>query len=407
MYFTEKKIVKRIINKIGTPTFVTNKEILCHKVKVMKKAFGRNVKLFYALKANYNPSIIDVLKEAGIDGVDTVSPFEVMLAKNKGFSNKNIIFTGNNLSTEELREAYNQGVILNLGSISELKRFGKLFSKSDISLRINPEIGDGEFKEVITGGESSKFGISIKNFKDANNLLEKYKLNLIGLQCHIGSGMYNINKFEKAILPLFKIASKFKNLRFIDLGGGFGVRYKPFQSQIKLEDFAKIIDTNLKKFFHKENTNIEIILEPGKFLVAESTCLITKVTAINQSHGITFVGTDTGMNNIIRPVCYSAYHHIINISHPNKEKKLVKVVGNICESSDVFVEQIEISNPKEGDILAILTAGAYCASMSSLYNLRPYAAEVLVDKDDFYIIRERLSFEKTIQTLGFTCLKNR
>ena len=292
-------------------------------------------------------------------------------------------------------------MLLNIGSISELERLGTVHASQDVSLRFNPGIGDGEFDQVITGGNKSKFGILPSEISIAKEILHKYKLNLVGIHCHIGSGFYTTNNFQKAIFRIIELASEFKNLSFMDIGGGFGVRYTEDQEAIDLHSFYHSIASKLDNLSKQNGKEIELRLEPGKFLVAESTCLLTTVTNIKKVYDINFVGTDTGFNHIIRPSLYSAYHQIINLSNPAPASEVATVVGNICETSDVLGKNINLPPTKEGDILAILTVGAYCASMSSLYNLRPYAAEVIAVKDDLYIARKHLSFDDTVNSLGF------
>lgn len=403
MYCPDIKLSEKIIKKFGTPVFVTDKSRLERQVRLLKEAMPKNGKIFYAMKANYNPAILKVLKDAGIDGIDSVSPFEIEMAMKSGFSSNQIIFTGNNSDNHELEEIHKHNIIPNIGSISELKRFGELFPGSEVSIRFNPGIGAGEFKVVVTGGSRSKFGILESELRDIKNFISQYKLKVIGVHCHIGSGFYKTKIFKKAVRSILKIARNFSGLKFVDIGGGFGVRYEEKSKDINIKDFFSSISEDLEKFKVDNGCDFDLVIEPGKFLVAESTCLLTKVTNIKNNSGNVFVGTDTGMNHILRPALYSSYHHIINLSNKGAKKKRVNIVGNICESTDVLsVAKIEC--PREGDILAILTAGAYCASMSSVYNLRPYAAEVLIDSGSPHLIRESLNFKQIYDGLGFVNL---
>lgn len=404
MFFPDKVSAEKIIKKYGTPVFVTDKKSLDNQVQLIKKHSLENIKIFYAVKANYNPSIIKTLKKSGIDGIDAVSPFEIELAKRCGFTKKQIIFTGNNSGDDELREVFRQGITPNIGSLSELERFGRMFNGSDISIRFNPGIGAGESKYVVTGGSKSKFGILEGDMREVKNIIGKCGLNVIGIHSHIGSGFYKAKIFKNAVRAILKIASNFKNLEFVDLGGGFGVRYDPKSTSINLEEFFSVIKNDIKEFVKNNGRPVDVIIEPGKFLVAESTCILTRVTNIKNNGSTVFIGTDTGINHIIRPALYSAYHHVMNISNPMAPQKKVTVVGNICESSDVLCKDIKMPLPVEGDILAILTAGAYCASMSSLYNLRPYATEVLFDNGKITEIRKSLDFNQTISSLGFSAI---
>lgn len=396
IYIPSKPLAEKIIEHYGSPVFVTDENTIVNRLQLLKKAF-KKAKVFYALKANFSPAILKILLKAGVDGIDCVSPFEIKLAKSVGFTSNQIIFTGNNSDSEELKEVFKEGVTLNIGSIGELEHFGKMFKNSKISLRLNPGVGDGESDKVITGGTASKFGISSNELPIAKELISKYKLNVIGVHCHIGSGFYTTNNFKKAVQNIIKLASQFENLNFIDIGGGFGVRYSLEQNAIDLDLFYNAIADRLDSL----PKNVELRIEPGKFLVAESTCLLTKVTNVKKSDNVTFIGTDTGMNHIIRPALYSTQHQIVNISNSEANPEKVTIVGNICETSDVLGKDLQIPSPEEGDILGILSAGAYCSSMSSLYNLRPYATEIVVSQNSVNLTRKRLTFNKIISSLGF------
>ena len=366
-YFQKHKdLLGRIID-IGTPVFVTDSSILHQKIQNIRKAFGDNCLLYYAIKANFNPHIVKVLKKEGIDGIETVSPYEIQLAQKIGFKNTQILFTGNNVDTHELDKAKAAGVMVNIGSMSELQYFADKYKGSEIAIRVNPGFGDGEFKQVVTGGKESKFGILHTQIKEALKIINDNSIKLIGIHCHLGSGLYNTDNFAPMVEYMFNLASQINGIEFIDLGGGLGVRYKPSDVEIDLGQFAKVIEECYKKYDVLKSNNVKIILEPGKYLVAESTFLLTKITNIREQQGIKIVGVDTGFNHIIRPALYSSYHHAINISklHEKKEVEEVKLVGNICESTDVLNEKIQISKPEIGDIVAILTTGAYCSAMSS------------------------------------------
>ncbi|MFQ3307352.1 MAG: diaminopimelate decarboxylase [Candidatus Midichloriaceae bacterium] len=402
-YFQSKKgVFDQIISQFGTPVFVTDKQVLKEKVLNIKNSFSEKCKLFYAMKANFNPSIINALKEFGLDGVETISPYEIQLAKKLGFKGDQILFTGNNSAEYELDFAKEEGVIVNIGSLNELRYFGNKYRKSELSIRINPGFGDGEFQEVITGGDESKFGIIHSKLDEVLQIINECELKVIGLHCHLGSGLYKTDQFEKMIILIFDLTKHFQSIQFVDLGGGFGVRYYPDSTPVDLNLFSEIVEKYYMQYDLLKKNDVKIIFEPGKYLVAESTFLLTKVTNVLSNKNIKIVGVDTGMNHIGRPALYDSYHHAINISKPVGESENVQIVGNICESTDIINKEIRIANPEVGDVLAILTAGAYCASMSNLYNLRPYATEVMLDMDKFSIIRKRMGFKETFNAMGYT-----
>lgn len=396
-----KEQSETILSKFGSPAFVTDQSVLENRVKQFKNAFSTKAKIFFAIKANYNPHILKALKAASVDGIDTVSPFEIKMAKKVGFKSSQIIFTGNGSSNEELQQVAREEVLMNIGSISELSRYGQLLPGTSVSLRFNPGIGDGENDNVITAGQKSKFGILKKDFAEAKAIIQKHNLKLEGLHCHIGSGFYKTEQFQKAVDNILEQALEFPNIKFVDLGGGFGVRYDQKKAPIDLVSFAQSIESRVKDFEKKNGGSIEIWFEPGKFLVAESTCLLTKITTRKKTDAKDFVCLDTGFHHLIRPALYQASHEIVNISRPNETKKTVTVVGNVCESTDVFADGIEMSNPQEGDIIALLTAGGYGSSMSSLYNLRPYANEVLVNGDQMTLTRKSPDFDTVYNGFGF------
>lgn len=401
IFVPSKVVSESIVKQFGSPVFVTDQNILEERVRDFKNAFSFHPKIYYAVKANFNPHILRILKKTGVDGIDAVSPFEIKMAKRAGFTSSEIIFTGNASSDVELQDVTREEVICNIGSLSELRRFGQMFPGSKMSLRFNPGLGDGENENVVTGGQKSKFGILKKDFDRAKSLIDQHQLKLEGLHCHIGSGFYKIEQFQRAVENILEQALLFPNISFVDLGGGFGVRFQAGKDPIDLLAFAKSIELQVKNFEEKNGRPVEIRFEPGKFLVAESTCLLTTVTTRKKTDMKDFVCVDTGFHHLIRPALYQSYHGILNVSRPDEPKKTVTVVGNVCESTDVFADQIEVSNPQEGDVLAILSAGAYGASMSSLYNLRPYANEVIVNGTEIMLTRRTPDFNRMYEGFGF------
>jgi len=399
------QLVSEIIANTNTPVFITDEVYLKEKVKHIKDALDEKYLLFFAIKANFNPHIVSILKNSGIDGIETISTYEIELAKKLNFRNNQILFTGNNADPYELDLAKKMDVRVNIGSTGELEFYTSKYKNCQVFIRINPGFGDGEFQQIVTGGNESKFGINHNDIDHALDIINSNQARLIGLHCHLGSGLYNTDKFEPMIQYMFDLANKIDTVKFIDVGGGLGVKYKPSERPINFSDFVEIIEKYYHKYDNLRKRGVKIILEPGKYLVAESTFLATKITNIRQTMGTKTLAVDTGFNHIIRPALYNSYHHIINISKLyEQEQETVKVVGNICESTDVINEKIQVCKPENGDILTILTAGAYCSSMSSLYNLRPYAAEALInpESNSYYITRKRQDFTSTFDSLGFS-----
>ncbi len=366
----------------ATPIYLTSHEHLNYKVDLLKSAFGGRVKIFYAVKANYNPTIVTALKNAGIDGLDTVSPNEILLGQKLGFTADEMLFTGNSCSTEEMNFVHDHGVILNIGSISELRRFGENHVGAKCALRLNIDVGAGECDFVVTGGEDTKFGISDKDLPEARKIITEHNLTIIGIHAHIGSGFYEKDSFLAGVNGVLERAREFGNtLEFVDIGGGFGIRYSVDKTPIDIVDWGQSVIPMLDAFKSTQsNPEFHYRIEPGKFLVGESTCLLTTVTMIKPERKTTFVGTDTGFNHLIRPALYQSYHQIINLSGEGRDKKdQLTIVGNVCESGDIFAENISLPEPQEGDILCIVSTGGYGQSMSAIYQLRPCAAEVMIN----------------------------
>lgn len=397
-FLPSSELAENIAEKYGTPTFITSAEILKKRTEQMLSAFPwKKKKILYAIKANPSPAIVNTLKDAGIHGIDTVCPYEVQLALDLGFQPEQIVFTGSNPDNNVLRFVAEKGVLINAGSLSEIERFGKMFPGKEIAVRLNPDVGAGEHEKIITGVHESKFGVLPGDFPDVKRFLKKYNLHLAGVHSHIGSGFYDADTFADSVRCTLKIAEEFPDLDFVDFGGGFGIHYHPEKEPICLPEFGKKTQKLLEEFSEKNGKEIEMRLEPGKFLVGESTCLLTRVTTIKQNGPKLFVGVDTGFNHLVRPIMYDSYHHIVNISNPEGEKVKAEIVGNICETGDTFAKNREIAKPKESDLLVIMTTGAYGSAMSSNYNLRPLAAEVLVDGDDFRLIRKRQTYKQMME----------
>jgi diaminopimelate decarboxylase len=389
MYIPSKEEVSKVTSEFGTPVFLTNKQIIQNNAHKLTEAFkDLNLKVFYAVKANYNPAIIKTIKEAGIYGIDAVSVNEIRHVLNLGFKPEEIIFTPSNPSTEEIKEVGELGVLQNLGSISELKRFGDLFPGVKVSIRICPKVGAGEFEQVTTGGESSKFGLSFADLSEVAKVCNDANVTVVGIHSHIGSGFYDAVAFKYSVEAVLDVAKKFGSIKHVNFGGGFGVQYHPDKEEINLQSFADAIKESILDFEAETSHQLELRIEPGKYLVSNSTVLLAEVTTVKQKGDITFVGVNTGFNHLIRPAMYEAYHHVVNCSDPHGKKKLVQVVGYVCETCDVFNQGIELADPKEGDVLAILVAGGYGASMSSQYNMRGRAAEVMIDNGETKLTRK-------------------
>lgn len=396
MFTPTKEQAEAIAKQYGTPVFVADERTLIRQAEAMRSAFDSFcTKIFYSIKANSNPYIVRVLKDAGIYGIDAVSPFEVRLALDFGYRPEEIIYTPSNPSTEEIRMVGEWGVLQNLGSLSGIERYCKLFPGTEVSIRICPEVEAGECLQVQTGGAMSKFGLALPDVGRVKDICATAKVPIVGIHSHVGSGLYDVSALTESMETLLDVVRTLPDATFIDIGGGFGVSYRPNQECIDLVSIAHAIEEKIADFASSTGRELDLYIEPGKYLVAESTALVAKVTTIKDKRGMVFVGLDTGFNHLIRVALYDAYHHIVNLSRPDAAMRRVTVVGNLCESADLFASDIELPDPQEGDLLALLTAGGYGTSMSSTYNMRPLAAEVLIrESGEMELTRRRQTYEE-------------
>jgi len=327
-----------------------------------------------------------------------VSEFEVRLAIECGFDPKQIIFTGNNNSMNEIKYCVEKKVLVNLGSLYLLEEYGQRYPNTTISIRINPGIGAGHHSHCITGGPTSKFGIYFDKIENVLEIAKKFKLKINGIHSHIGTGIFSAEPMLEAMEMTLNVAKEFSDLEFVDFGGGFGIPYSPEQQPLDMNKLSKKMIKRFNEFVESYGHHLQMKIEPGRLLIGPSGILLTTVTNISDTPKFSFVGVDTGFNHLIRPTMYGSFHKIINASRCSNNKKDVVVVGNICESGDILSrsgEQIErkLPSPKIGDRLAVLDVGAYGYSMSSQYNLRPRPAEVLVNEGNSRLIRKAESFD--------------
>jgi diaminopimelate decarboxylase len=394
---------EKLCSKYGSPLFVYEEATIRNQFRQLVDNFNYSAfKVHYAVKANYNPSILKILLEEGC-GVDTVSAFEVRFCLEQGFKADDIIFTGDNNTDDEMQYCIDNNVLVNVGSLSQLERLGKLKSGNKVSVRINPDIGAGHHSHCITGGPHTKFGIYHDQIDKIKDIVAKYSLQLVGLHSHIGTGILESQSFLEAMDITLGVAEKIETLEFVDFGGGIGIPYKEEQAPLDLVDFGAKVSSHFEKFCDKYGKKLELKVEPGRFLVCQAGTLLSTVNTLKETPAHQFVGCDTGFNHLIRPMAYGSYHKIKNASVMEGTQKEVVLCGNICESGDMFTQNSDgisdraITEFEEGNIVAILDAGAYGMSMSMQYNMRSRPAEVLIDKEgNARVIRKRESYENII-----------
>lgn len=390
----------QLVDKYQSPLYVYDGEKIKEKYDTLSQAFcSIPTKIMYAMKALSNPHILKLLNSLG-SGIDAVSIQEVKLALMAGFSPQNIIFTSNSVSFEEIEKAIELGVIINIDNTSLLEEFGQKYSDSiPISIRINPHILAGGHSQISTGHIDSKFGISIHQLRHVQRIIKSTGIKICGLHMHTGSDILDSEVFLRAANILFDYAQDFPDLSFIDFGSGFKVAYKEADIETDIQDLAKKLIPRFKEFCEQYGKNLELWFEPGKFLVSESGTLLVRVNIVKTTTATVFAGVNSGLNHLLRPMMYGAYHHITNISNPDGKKRIYTVVGNICET-DTFGQDRPIAEIREGDILCLHNAGAYGFSMSSQYNSRLRPAEVLVDlNSQDRLIRRREEFEDLIRLI--------
>ncbi len=384
-----------IANTYGTPVYVYNAATITKQYQKLVNAFKQSdVKIFYACKALTNINILKHVANIGAN-IDCSSINEVKLALHAGVPSNRVLYTSNGVAFDEIMEAKNLGVHINIDSVSNLAKFGASFGNSyPVGIRLRPNIMAGGNLKISTGHDKSKFGIPVEQINEVVAVMQQHKLYINGLHIHTGSEIKDVDVFVKGIEVLFDLIPLFKDLSFIDLGGGFKVPYKEGDAETDMELLAAKVNEMFNK--HPHDKHLQIWFEPGKYLVSESGFLISKVNVIKQTAAANFVGVDTGFNHLIRPMFYDAYHKIENISNPNAAEKNYAVVGNICET-DTFAWDRNIAEVSEGDLLVFHNAGAYGFEMSSNFNSRFKPAEVLIKDEVVHLIRKRDVFEDLLK----------
>jgi diaminopimelate decarboxylase len=389
--------VDAICQQFGTPLYVYDADKIIAQLKTLQNTFAEsNVKVKYAAKALTSLSVLKLLKKNG-SGIDVVSVNEAHLALRAGFEPKDIMFTSNSVSIEEISQAVELGIYINMDNLSVLEQFGKKYGSSyPCCVRLNPSIMAGGNLKISTGHSQSKFGIPVEQITQIKELITKYKIVINGLHIHTGSELKDVDVFMKMADILFNLAVDFTDLQFLDFGGGFKVSYKADDHITDMPKLGSKLNQAFKDFNQKHGRKLELWIEPGKFLVSESGYLFTKVNIVKKNPTITFLGVDSGLNHLIRPMMYDAYHEIMNVSNPTGAKQTYTVVGNICETDTLGADR-SMNETKEGDILAFKNAGAYGYAMASTYNSRFRPAEVLVINGEAKLIRKRDTLEDLLR----------
>lgn len=413
---------KRLLETYGSPLYVYDYAVIKERCENMFNFAdslwsglpnGIGVSMHYSTKANSNPAILRIVEESGLS-VDCMSPLEAELDYRARFRNDRMLYVCNNISAEEMKFVHDKGLLICLDSISQVETWGKLFPGTDIMVRINPgSEGVGHSKAVVTSGKETKFGISKDNLTTLLHTAKLYNLNIIGVHQHLGSLFLNdkIPDYIAGVISGLEIITEyFPEVKIIDLGGGFGVPYRPSECHLNLDEVSAQLIPVLNKYLTNLPYVTEIKFEPGRYIPCEGGFLLGTVTAIKYEYGKYWIGTDIGMNQLVRPSMYQSYHEITAISAATGEPlnkiteafENVNYVGNICESGDILGKDRRTNLPRVGDIVIVNNAGAYGYSMASNYTGRPRPAEVMINIPIYpseKLIRKRETIESMMENL--------
>jgi diaminopimelate decarboxylase len=386
-----------IAEEFGTPLYVYHAEKIKDQYLKLQNAFSNsNTIFFYACKALTNVNILRYIRNLGAN-VDCSSINEVKLALHAGFPSSRILYTSNGIDFDEIKEARELGVYINIDSLSNLEKFGATFGYSyPVGIRLRPNILAGGNLKISTGHDKSKFGIPVDQIDRILKLVSKYQLRISDLHIHTGSEIKDVDVFLKGVEVLFDISNHFEHLEFIDLGGGFKVASRQGDHETDIPLLAGKVNQAFSHHPYKSGRKLQVWFEPGKFLVSAAGNFITKVNVLKETNTADFVSVNSGFNHLIRPMFYDAYHHIENISHPEGQMKNYSVVGNICET-DTFAWNRPLNEVREGDYLVFRNAGAYGFEMSSNFNSRFKPAEVMVLEGKAHLIRRRDQFDDLLR----------
>jgi len=396
--YVEDVPVKRLAEKFKTPLYIYSANTLRRHFRVFDDAFG-DVKhmICFAMKSNSNLSVLKLFTKMGA-GFDIVSGGELFRAIKAGAPGNKIVYSGVGKTTNEISEALKADILMfNVESFQELNVIneiaGSMNKVARISVRINPDVDPKTHPKISTGLKANKFGIDINRVINDYEEARKLKnIEVVGVDFHIGSQITELAPFvdtlERIKELVFQLRERGFDIRYFDIGGGLGITYQDEEPPDPTEYAAAI-----KKIANE--LDVIFILEPGRVIVGNAGILLTEVLYTKQAEK-NFVVVDAGMNDLLRPAMYDAFHKIIPVAKTDGPKIIADVVGPICESADFLAKNREMTDAKRGDLLAVMSAGAYSFSMASNYNSRPRAAEVMVDGSDFVVVRQRETYEDLI-----------
>ncbi len=389
-----------IVSQYGTPVYVYNEAVIRqHMDNVAKVITKYPYTANYSVKANTNIHILKLALEEG-NNCDAMSVGEIRMLEAAGFPYERIFFVPNNVGKEELEYAIQRNIMTSLDSLAQLELYGQLNPGGKCAVRLNPGVGAGHHEKVVTAGKKTKFGIAQEDIGQIFEIAKKYNLIIAGINQHIGSLFMDPQPYLQAVSNLLEIAKGFDDLEFIDFGGGYGIPYHKLAGEpgFDMEGFKNRLEPILDKFVEEYGKAPLFKSEPGRYCVAEGGVILARVHAVKQNNSHKYVGTDCGMNVLVRPSMYDSWHDIEILRDgeivAREDLEEVTVTGNICESGDLLAKDRLLPKVKQGDLACILDAGAYGYSMCSTYNSRPRPAEVMITKDgSVKQIRRRETYE--------------
>lgn len=394
-HFFGKETPHTLIRRFGSPLYVYNEAILRERCReLLSLSDHPGFRVIYSAKANANLSLLRIVRSMGLMA-DAMSPGELALQQAAGFTSEDILYVCNNVSGEEMKAAGEAGLLMSLDSLSQVETYGRLMPGSRVMVRLNPGIGAGHHKKVVTAGKETKFGVSPEFFPELREILRRYDLKLVGLNQHIGSLFMEPDAFLAAMEWLLATSLAFPGIEIIDFGGGFGIPYHKYEGEARLDmnELGRKLDARLCGWSRETGYKGSFYIEPGRYVMAECGLVLGTVHAVKENSGVRYAGTDIGFNILARPMLYDAFHDMeLYREDAGPESATMKqtIVGNICESGDILAKGRMLPEAAEGDVLGILDAGAYGYSMSSPYTHRFRPAEVLIGMDgEATLIRRR------------------
>ena len=392
--------IESIAAKVGTPFYLYSYHTLVRHFTVFDKAFhGIPHLVCYSAKANSNLALLRLFSSLG-GGVDVVSGGELYRALKGGADPQKIVFSGVGKRVDEIEYALKMGILMfNVESSQELQVInevaGRIGKKANIAIRVNPDIDPKTHPYISTGLKQNKFGIDILRAPMAYRLASQLpNLKIVGIDCHIGSQLIEVEPIIEALRKLKQLVGNLRKegmeIQYLDLGGGLGITYEDEEPPHPME-YASNIFEEIKGF------GCTLILEPGRVIVGNAGILVSKVLYTKENEEKRFVIVDAGMNDLVRPSYYGSYHQILPVKEETREEIVADVVGPVCESSDFLAKGRKMPKVNPGELIAVMSAGAYGFSMSTNYNSRPRVAEVIVRNDQMFVIRRRENYEDLIR----------